>query len=285
MVTRIRLAVVVALYLALVLVVPVRAGGWALITLDQLPGDVVAGEPLNIGFTVRQHGRTPVDGLTPTITASLPGSTEKVIAIASAEGKIGHYTATLTFPESGVWDWTISAFATMQMPPLTVVAGSGQNNAQASGLPQVASWSMLGIVGLAGCLAGIILAFRRKMPLAVPVLIAGLALSIFGFSSASKPVAYPQVQAASNISQSELGKQLFIVKGCTTCHFHQDINRSKDNTYVDVGPSLTNYASFSPEILQAWLKDPASVKPETQMPNLELSQDEIEVLVAFLTSK
>ena len=35
--------------------------------------------------------------------------------------------------------------------------------------------------------------------------------------------------------------------------------------------------------IRTWLADPASVKPRTQMPNLELSILEIEALAAFLT--
>lgn len=38
----------------------VTAGGWALSTLDETPA-VVAGEPIDIGFTVLQHGVSPVD--------------------------------------------------------------------------------------------------------------------------------------------------------------------------------------------------------------------------------
>src|SRR5688572_22466504 len=57
-----------ALLLALILTIPVFSGGWAVITLDELPTDVVAGEPLTIGFTVRQHGIRPMDGLDPTVT-------------------------------------------------------------------------------------------------------------------------------------------------------------------------------------------------------------------------
>jgi hypothetical protein len=49
----------------------------------------------------------------------------------------------------------------------------------------------------------------------------------------------------------------------------------------------TNLSNFSanPEVLFMRLKDPASVKSDTQMPNLELRQEEIEALVAFINSK
>jgi hypothetical protein len=39
---------------------PARAGGWAVTTLDPLPSAPAAGVPVVVGFTIRQHGRTPV---------------------------------------------------------------------------------------------------------------------------------------------------------------------------------------------------------------------------------
>jgi hypothetical protein len=286
MLSRIRFAVGLALFLALIWAVPVLAGGWAVITVDKLPGEVVAGEPLNIGFTVRQHGRTLMAGLTPTITARLPGSTKAIIVDASAEGEIGHYTAQLTLPEPGAWDWSIQAFTMDQsMPPLTVIAKTGQKDIQAPTSTATLPWIVIGVLGLAGCLAGTTLAFRHKLRQGIPVLIIGLALCIFGFVSAKDVPPQAQALAVANLSQVEVGKQLFIVKGCTTCHVHNDISRSENSFYMDGAPNLTSYAKASPEFLQMWLKDPASIKPTTQMPNLNLSGAEIDALVAFLTSK
>jgi cytochrome c1 len=34
--------------------------------------------------------------------------------------------------------------------------------------------------------------------------------------------------------------------------------------------------------VRVWLKDPPALKPDTQMPNLGLSSEEIEALIAFL---
>ena len=43
----------------------VLAGGWAVVTLDSPPGEIHAGEPWTVGFTVLQHGQTPVHNLGP----------------------------------------------------------------------------------------------------------------------------------------------------------------------------------------------------------------------------
>ncbi|HJS18912.1 MAG TPA: FixH family protein, partial [Anaerolineales bacterium] len=109
MFSRVRLSLALALLLSLLITLPALAGGWAVITLDELPSNVVAGEPLTIGFTVLQHGKTPMTGLEPTITANL-FKDEEFVVIAEPEGKPGHYTATLTFPKEGDWQWSIQAF-------------------------------------------------------------------------------------------------------------------------------------------------------------------------------
>ena len=122
MFTRLRIAIGLALLLTLASAIPVFAGGWAVITLDQLPKGVAAGEPIKIGFTVLQHGKTPLNDLDPTVTAKL-SLTEKFVVSAEPEGEAGHYAATLTFPKEGNWEWSIQAFSMDQvMPALNVAA-------------------------------------------------------------------------------------------------------------------------------------------------------------------
>ncbi len=127
MFSRFRVSTALALLLALALSMPAFAGGWAVITVDKLPSGVVAGEPFEIGFTVLQHGKTPMTDIHPTITATLSGS-DKFVVNAEDEGKPGHYVATLTFPKEGNWSWSIQAFTMDQaMPELSIaepVAGS-----------------------------------------------------------------------------------------------------------------------------------------------------------------
>ena len=54
--------------LMLVPVLAFRFGGWAVVTVDDLPEYLVAGKPVTLSFVVRQHGVTPLDGLKPRIT-------------------------------------------------------------------------------------------------------------------------------------------------------------------------------------------------------------------------
>ncbi|MGI8855256.1 MAG: c-type cytochrome [Thermomicrobiales bacterium] len=84
------------------------------------------------------------------------------------------------------------------------------------------------------------------------------------------------------------GKALFLAKGCAACHQHAAVSTGNS---ASIGPNLTNYRN-SPDFLRRWLADPQAVRPETApaygpsgvMPNLHLSPDEIEALIAFINS-
>ena len=51
----------------------------------------------------------------------------------------------------------------------------------------------------------------------------------------------------------------------------------------NLGPELSDYSS-APDFLAQWLADPASVDPNTVMPDLDLDEAEIEALIAFLNA-
>src|SRR5512139_227723 len=127
MLSKFRIPLLLAVFLSLLWTMPVLAGGWVVITLDELPSGAVAGEPLTVGFTVRQHGRTLMTGLAPKVIA-IQGE-EKLTFLAEEDKSPGHYTATMTLPKEGDWRWSIEAFTMYQpMPVLTVVAsGTGTN--------------------------------------------------------------------------------------------------------------------------------------------------------------
>ncbi len=306
MFSRFRIALGLTLLLAFVFAVPVFAGGWAVITLDELPTGVVAGEPLTIGFTVLQHGKTPMTDLHPTITTNLYKEKE-IVVNAEPEGKSGHYTATLTFPKEGKWRWSIQAFTMDQaMPVISVgapVVVSASQPAMKTEL-ETASISPLLIVrvlALAIGLVGLVVAFRRKsrwaMALTAFCLLVGLASFITGTSQtlALSRVEGSGVEAQSKsssealsdiaISQIELGRQLFIAKGCITCHVNSKAARASEYWTIETGaPNLSKFSAH-PDVLRMRLNDPSSVKSDTKMPKLELSDAEIEALIAFINSK
>jgi mono/diheme cytochrome c family protein len=98
-------------------------GGWASISLEDLPDYAVARQPLNLAFIVRQHGFTPLSGLQPRLEAEARG-VETMAATASG-GASGRYTATLTFPQPGEYTITVhSGFGNSRVTllPLRVIA-------------------------------------------------------------------------------------------------------------------------------------------------------------------
>ena len=295
MIFRSRISLLLALSLSLLVTIPAFAGGWAVITLDELPSGVAAGEPLTIGFTVRQHGRTMMSGLTPKITAIL--GEEKLTFFAESEGEPGHYAATLTFPKEGDWKWAVEAFTMVQpMPALTVGAPEAAVNPLTK---ETASVTMLTAfmvpVSLAVLVLGLfaaVIGFRRKsrslMVLTALCFLAGFSLLVVGRTGVGSGVAVQAksgLTSDSSLSQVELGRQLFLAKGCITCHNNSRAIRSSEYMTIGMGaPDLSKF-SASAEALRMRLKDPSSVKSDTMMPNLELSESEIEALIAFINSK
>jgi len=116
----------------LALAAPALAGGWALVTLDQLPVEPRAGQTLSLGFMVRQHGVTPIDAafgtepMTPRLSASNVDTGESIRADARKEGPLGHFVVEVTFPSAGVWEWQITPepFQPTRLGQLTVLAAA-----------------------------------------------------------------------------------------------------------------------------------------------------------------
>lgn len=162
------LLMVGALIGLMVLPAAVQAGGWAVVTLDQMPDTITAGQPFTIGFMVRQHGKTPVDGLTPTITlrSSDPGVENPVITQAKPDGAIGHYVATITLPQAGSWTWAVETFGPIaEMSPLTVAApATAPAPIRVTESIQVWAWSVAATLLIAG--GGLLLTLRARRRIA-----------------------------------------------------------------------------------------------------------------------
>jgi len=292
---RFRVSIILAFLMMVVLDFPVLAGGWAVITLDQLPTNVVTDEPLDIGFTVLQHGKTPLNDLNPTVTARLTKS-ESFVVYAKPDGKPGHYTATLTFPNEGNWEWSIQAFSMDQpMPVLQVAAGSNSTTVPLaeSTTRSISLLWMIRVVALVLGFIGLVVASlynnRKALALTGLCLVVGVGSFVTG-STVPEVEAQSKSQAVELISESpisleEAGQQLFIAKGCVTCHVNHKTDNESDYRTIDIGaPDLSNF-SADPGYLDKWLFKPSALKPTTQMPDLNLSETERVALIAFINSK
>jgi cytochrome c2 len=262
-----------------------------------LPGQVIAGQPLEIGFMVRQHGVTPLNGLTPTVHAQLAGVEKTLSFEAKQKGETGHYVARLLLPDVGKWQWSIEAFTGNQpMPALTVVSSlpaveGAAETPLSTGVPWL-QWTV-GLLGASGVLAGLLIVVQRKARWAIALVLAGLLVSAASIVSAAgqagvktealRPGEAAAQSGGSSLSQVDLGYELFMAKGCMICHSHPKTNKVREFG-VDIGPNLAKFTA-SPEYLRLWLKDPKAVKSTATMPTLGLSEAEIEALIAFLNAK
>lgn len=192
-------------------------GGWAVITVDDLPDHAVASKPVSLSYVVRQHGVTKLNDLQGSIDARLVGggSGDMLRVAARRSAKDGQYAGIVTFPRAGEWLVTIrSGFmeSKLTLLPITVVSHEGT--------------------------------------------------------------------AVRATSMPERGKQLFVAKGCVTCHVHDQLASSSG---LALGPELSG-RKYASEYLAKFLDDP-SIKPPTngrRMPKLELQPREIAALTAFI---
>jgi cytochrome c2 len=241
-------------FLLSLLVQPILAGGWTVVTLDELPLHVQAGERVQVSFQVQQHGLHPLElgAGEVTIMAYQQGSSEALRVVAESTGKPGHYTAEIVFLADGVWTWEVrpGGFPPAAMPDLTVAPGTVQPAAQNLPMPSQLGWWQQ-------------VAFQLFTSLGQP----------------AEPSA--TVEAVDLITdQAAYGKALFVAKGCVTCHVHGQV---ATDFSVEVGPNLTTYKVI-PEYVETWLKDPKAIKPAAQMPQLDLKKPEIDALIAFLSA-
>lgn len=123
-----RLTLVLA-SLALVLgalATPALAGGWAVTTFDDMPSQIVSGKEYALGYTIRQHGATPINvSKTEILAVAVSGRT--LSFPGRSEGAVGHYVATVFFPAGGTYTWQVTQgdFAPQDLGKITILAAAG----------------------------------------------------------------------------------------------------------------------------------------------------------------
>lgn len=109
---------------------PAVAGGWAVTTFDDLPGQFVSGQEFKLGYTIRQHGVTAINvDKTEVLAVAVSGRT--LSFPGKSQGDVGHYVASLYFPAGGTYTWQVTQtpFAAQDMGALTVLAAAGTSTA------------------------------------------------------------------------------------------------------------------------------------------------------------
>lgn len=105
---------------------PALAGGWAVTSFDDLPGEFVTGKEYLLGYTIRQHGQTPVN-VDKTEILAVASSGRTLAFPGKADGATGHYVAAVFFPASGTYTWKVTQgiFEAQDLGTLTVLAAAG----------------------------------------------------------------------------------------------------------------------------------------------------------------
>lgn len=135
---------------------PAAAGGWAVTTLDPLAAAPVAGEPFDVGFTIRQHGRTPISLPDAAILVTGPdGATERFPA--TPQGSEGHHVATVEIPAAGTVTWAVEQgwFGVQELGTLEVAGSPGASSNSGSSpwtAPLLVIAAVLAGLGLVGVL-------------------------------------------------------------------------------------------------------------------------------------
>lgn len=81
------------------------AGGWATVGLASLPDRVGPGETWVAEATILQHGRTPLEGVSPRVLVASADGDRRSFAMAPTD-RAGIYRARVVFPSAG--DWSVS---------------------------------------------------------------------------------------------------------------------------------------------------------------------------------
>lgn len=274
----------------------VYAGGWVVITLDQMPTNIIAGQPYKLGMMARQHGQTPWNVPELRIDAKQPDTGQTATFLAKPDQQAGHYTVELLFPEPGRWEWGIQSglYPTLQPMPAVEVAGSASGGAAgmiaASTYPLRSNLAirMAGVLALLalGIGAALLIRYRTQKTLrytgiGLSVLAGLLIVAFFSYANAQARLVQPIPLSGPD---PEMGQQLFLAKGCVVCHVNTRAIANAETYSVNVGPNLSAYHN-DPEYLRQFLAHPKGPKTTIQMPDLGLSTSEIDALIRFLNDQ
>jgi hypothetical protein len=153
------------LVLAIAIALPgaAHAGGWATVEATGVPDGVSAGQSFELELLVKQHGRTPLDGLTPRVQITGEAGATRTFTAAPA-GEPGTYVAEMAYPTAGTWQTRLYDGFTdatqHRLAPLEVAAAGGSAGAGTDPpSPQVIA---IGVVVLLFAGAWILLGRRER---------------------------------------------------------------------------------------------------------------------------
>jgi hypothetical protein len=153
-----RLLLVLTL-LAVALPSTAAAGGWATVQLSSLPAGTDEGGTWKAELLVLQHGRTPLENVSPVVRIR-NGDVSREFT-ATATGEPGRYAADVTFPSAGTWDWEIwDGFSqTHTYAPVSIAPAAGIGDGSFPTLPLG-----IAVVAVGGAFVFVLITRRRRTP-------------------------------------------------------------------------------------------------------------------------
>jgi mono/diheme cytochrome c family protein len=213
-----RVGIAVSTAALLPLTVAFASGGWWVHTVEELPEYFVAGEPVEMTISLRQHGiaLVPNGSMVTEVHLTGPDSAAQVIQ-ATPSARPGYHTANILVSEPGEWSIAVqSGYMRLELLPLRAVAPG-------SALP-------------------------------------------------------------APLTAVERGRQLYVSKGCVTCHntpaatAARTVAMGAGITRLTVAPELIGRPFPSREYVEEVMANPG----RRAMPNLNLSRDEISAIATYL---
>lgn len=145
-------------------VAPAAAGGWAVGSLDAVPAPR-AGETVEVGFTILQHGVTPAQ-VVEDVGIEIVGADGVPDFFPAERGeRVGHYIAPVTFPtEAGDYGWSIRMgwFGWQELGTVTVTSGDAPS--AASDTWSAVRWTTAALGAVLALIAVWSLAASRRSP-------------------------------------------------------------------------------------------------------------------------
>jgi hypothetical protein len=140
------------------------AGGWATVSLSSTPEGLGPGAPWDVEMTILQHGRTPLDGVQPSITMTNGATGETRTVQAKPAGRPGVYEARAVFPDAGRWTYAIDdGFSRVHDYPAVTIGGAAASAPAAAAADDGFPWTALLVSLLAGlAAAGLMTVVRRR---------------------------------------------------------------------------------------------------------------------------
>jgi hypothetical protein len=139
-----------------------HAGGWAMASFDEVPGEFQAGSTYDLDYTILQHGRTPVDvGSSQVRIIDSSGAAISFDGVPS--GQPGRYSVSITFPDAGTWQWevTMGRFASHPMGTTEVATAAIGSVETGSVLRWLLPAALLLVIGLVATQVAGLVSVRR----------------------------------------------------------------------------------------------------------------------------